>query len=423
MNRRPGKMERLAEDYQRLTDPLGVTPLVTHPPPRGARPAAVSASTVFAIALAIVAGLIFAWLFKMVLLDKPKVVKPPDDSVEITVAATNVYDQMEIKSINVKKVRVSPKERDTYLKSGKTMLIGNQPIGRVAKVPISAERPFYEEDLYPFAYPESVNKKLRPGWRAAIITLPAKEAMVQVGDYVDVYATLSNDALGPGGNGTAEIAKGAQVIARFGTTRPGAQPVKPDAPREYTLEVTPYRYALIELARTVGAKFSFTNAPTTLEGDKVVPPPSNDINDPREQVADRVSGADLAALFGIGPPGPAGPPPWSIEKYVGIHNSGSQSFPGYVPPSRYIGGGLQPSPSASGTDSSSARPNKAVPVAYTPLPRAGGTLPPPPIVPTLPPPAPTSRPSFPASNMVASSARSFGFAAPKDPSKAKGCAT
>src|SRR5947209_20358794 len=103
-------MECLAGDYQRSSVPLGVTPLVTRTPTRGARPAAVSASTVFAIALAIVAGLIFAWLFKMILLDRPKPGKPVDDSVELTVAATNVYDQMEIRTINVKKIRVSRSE-------------------------------------------------------------------------------------------------------------------------------------------------------------------------------------------------------------------------------------------------------------------------------------------------------------------------
>jgi Flp pilus assembly protein CpaB len=376
---------------------------------------------VFAIALAIVAGLIFAWLFKIVLLTPRVNPRPVDDSVEVTVAATNVYDQMEIRGNNVKKVRVSPRQRDLWLKSGKKLLIGNQPIGRVAKVAVMAEDPFYEEDMYPFRYPESIDKLLRPGWRPVILTLPAKDAMVQVGDYVDVYATLSNDALGPGGNGTAEIAKGAKVIARFGTTRPGAQPRDANAPREYTLEVTPYRAALIQLAKTSGATFSFANAPETVEGDKTVPPPSNDINDPREQVADRVNGADLAALFGIGPPGPAGPAPWAIEKYVGIHSQGAQSYPGYVPPSRTGGGNPSPSPGAE--SSSITRPNRAVPVAYVPPPRPGATLPPP-IVRTLPPPPPTPQPSF-TSNMVASSARSFGFAAPKDPSAAtkKGCST
>ena len=57
-----------------------------------------------------------------------------------------------------------------------------------------------------------------------------------------------------------------------------------------------------------------------------------------------VDGADIAALFGLGGPAPAGPAPWRIEKYVGLHQAGSQNYPGYVPPSSVPAS----SPSASG---------------------------------------------------------------------------
>jgi Flp pilus assembly protein CpaB len=307
---------------------------------------------VFAIALAIVAGLIFAWLFKMVLLDKKPPARPVDTSVPVTVAANNIYDKTEIHPVNVKTIRVQPNDPRylAWTRSGKRMLTGNQPVGRVTKVPIMAEDPFFDDDLLPFAYPESVRMRIRPGMRAVIVTVPAKEAMVQVDDYVDVYATLSNDALGAGGNGTAEIAAGARVVARFGTTRPGAQPRNLDAPREYTLEVTPYRYALIELAKTVGAKFSLAVAPQATASEEgaaeTFPLRRNDPNDPREQAAERVNGADLAALFGLGGPAPAPPPSWSIEKYVGINRAGEAAYPGYVPPSRIPlsagGGGTAP---------------------------------------------------------------------------------
>jgi Flp pilus assembly protein CpaB len=308
--------------------------LVTRTPARGARPAAVSASTVFAIALAIVAGLIFAWLFKMVLLDKKPTPAPKDDSVEVTVAAANIYQNWEVKPIQVKKVKKSSQEFEKLKKSGRTLLVGNQPVGRVTKHMIRSEEPFFEDDLYELNYPEPVAKFIRPGYRAVILTVPAKEAMVQVGDYVDVYATLSHDQLGPGGNGTAEVAKAAKVVARFGTTRPFAQPPKgPDAPREYTLEVTPYRYALLELAKSKGAVFSLGVAPTVYEGDNPVAPVGNDPADPKEQQADRVNGDDLAALFGI-QPSPDRPGPWVVEKYVGIKEEGKTSYPGYVPPSR-----------------------------------------------------------------------------------------
>jgi Flp pilus assembly protein CpaB len=368
--------------------------LVARTPARGDRLAAVSASTVFAIALAIVAGLIFAWLFKKVLLEKNTTPLPKDDSVEVTVAAANIYQNWEVKPIQVKKVKKSSQEYEKFKKSGRTLLIGNQPVGRVTKRMIRAEEPFFEDDLYELNYPEPVATKIHSGYRAVIVTVPAKEAMVQVGDYVDVYATLSHDQLGPGGNGTAEIAKAAQVVARFGTTRPFAQPPKgPDAPREYTLEVTPYRYALIELAKSKGAVFSLGVAPTISEGDKVVAPVGNDPTDPKEQQADRVNGDDLAALFGI-QPSPDKPGPWVVEKYVGIEEKGKTSYPGYVPPSRTP-------PSTTAPASSNGKPSAQNGVR----PAADTTL---------------------AMNTSRSAGKSAGnslngFRAPEDPNKSVGC--
>src|SRR5439155_14514264 len=138
------------------------------------------------LALAIVAGLIFAWLFKMVLLDKKPTAPPKDDSVEVTMAAANIFQYMEVKPIQVKKVKW-PKDQYERLKkqAGKEPLIGNQPVGRVTRKMIKAEDLFFEDELDPLTYPEPASAKIKPGYRAVVVTVPAKEAMVQVGDYVD----------------------------------------------------------------------------------------------------------------------------------------------------------------------------------------------------------------------------------------------
>ena len=50
---------------------------------------------------------------------------------------------------------------------------------------------------------------------------PIRDAasICMVGEMVDVLCSIGNDALGPGGSGTATIAKRAKVIARYGSTR------------------------------------------------------------------------------------------------------------------------------------------------------------------------------------------------------------
>jgi len=306
--------------------------VISATPVRSRRPAAISSSTIFAIALAIVAGLIFAWLFKMVLLDPKKTPPPPDTRKEITLATANLLGNTQIAPYNVKTIKVSQEQYDAYMKlgNGKRPLSGQQPVGRVTKNSIMADMPFFEADLEKFEYPEPVSKKIAAGKKAVIVKVDPQEAMVQVDDIVDVWATLSNDALGAGGNGSAVIARNAKVVARFGTTAPGARPANAKDPRPYTLEVSPYRFALIELAKVLGAKFSL--AVSHQDGtSESIPVSTDEAGDPPGDQLVRVTGADLARLFGIGaPPGPR-PPAWSLEKVVGIRHAGEMSFPGYQP--------------------------------------------------------------------------------------------
>ncbi len=116
--------------------------------------------------------------------------------------------------------------------------------------------------------------------------------------------------------------------------------------------MTPFRFDLIELAKSYGAKFSMAVVPSTLEGERVVPPPGNDPMDPKEQASGPLNGEDLAELFGIRP-AVAGPGPWEVEKYVGIKRKGTSTFPHYVPPSRRGNG---TSPAGTGTPGADNRP-------------------------------------------------------------------
>lgn len=356
-------MECLAKDY-RSSNLQGETSVNPATPARFVRRGAVSASTVFAIALAIVAGLIFAWLFKMVIFDRKKPEKPADTSVAVSVTAANIRDKTEISGMHVRTVKMA---RDDFnrLKAdhgGKAPLTGAQAIGRVTKRPLRAEEPIWEEDLLPFEYPPSVASKLAPGKKASIIEVGARDAMVQVDDVVDLYVTMANDAFGAAGNATAVIAKQAKVVARFNTTRPGAQPAKLDAPRTYTLEVSPYRFALIELAKTLGAKFSIgvTNIASESEG-TLAASTASEVSEPSPDI---VTPAHLATLFGITPPAPT-PPPFTLERLDGLRVTGVQSFPNYAP-SRSGAGSVTPV---------SASPSPVGPSVPSTTPPSGGVVP------------------------------------------------
>jgi Flp pilus assembly protein CpaB len=313
--------------------------VISATPFRYHRSAAISSSTIFAIALAIVAGLIFAWMFKMVLLDPKKTPPPVDTRREITLATVNILGNTQVAPMNVKVVKVSQEQYDRLMKydadgkpriSGDRMLTGQQPVGRVTKKSVIADMPYFASDMEPFEYPKPVSDLLQPGKKAVIVSVAPTEAMVQVNDVVDVWATLSNDALGAGGNGSAVIARNAKVVARFGTTAPGARPANAKDPRQYTLEVSPYRFALIELAKVLGAKFSLAVSHPDGSSDVTEVSTDSSSGEPTGDQLVRVTGADLARLFGISPP--ANPPPsWSLEKIVGIRHAGTMTFPAYQP--------------------------------------------------------------------------------------------
>jgi Flp pilus assembly protein CpaB len=226
-----------------------------------ARSGAINASTVFAVTLAIIAGLIFAWVFKTVFLTKPKApATPVEPTYRVTVMAISVSDNTRIGPLQVKRINVSKAKYDEYKAEQKTkgaMLVGNQPISRVTRDTLRAEEPIYESQLKEMHYPEAVSKKLEPGKVASIVEVPSRNSMVQVEDRVDLLCTVTNTnpQLGPVETRTAVMAKNVRVVARFNTTRDA-----PTAPRgvtrPYTLEVTPYRYGLIELAKAVGGIFA-----------------------------------------------------------------------------------------------------------------------------------------------------------------------
>lgn len=302
-----------------------------HPAPRPVvRSGQLQASTVFALTLALLAGLIGAYLFKTYVLNG-KTPAPPavaNGVYQITVAAVNLTDKALISPGQVKTLAVSREEFERVTSNPK-YLRGSQAVNRTTIRPIRAEEPIFEDYLEPLEYPRPVSVLLRPGKRAVILEIPSKQAMVQVGDRVDLLCTLSNDSFGPGQAATAVMARDVRVVARFNTTQTAARPTGGDITRTYTLETTPYRHALIELARTLGATFALSVSPRVGEEGEVIRDMEMD-DDPQ---TDRVTSADLAKIFGVTQLVNPYPARWEIERWVGVEQRDSVVYEGYTPPS------------------------------------------------------------------------------------------
>jgi Flp pilus assembly protein CpaB len=310
--------------------------VVTALPTRRGRAGAISASTVFAVVMALVAGLIFAWVVKTIWFDKkPGAASAPADLKRLTVAARNIRNKEEIRAQDIKVINVSEEEYNRRLngsKEGKRVYLdGRKPVGRTTVSVITAEEPIFEDQLEPFGYPKPVSEFLRPGMRAVVVEVPANSAMIQVGDVVDVLATLGHDnpLSKKLDTTTATLAKNLRVVARFNSTRTAAAP-NPGPRRTYTLEATPYRAQLLELAKNVGCTFSLPVSPRQVNEDGTVamPDPGSGMDEPSDA---RVTDDDLAKAFGFKkepPPKPA----WEVERYTGVSKSQSLMFPNWKNP-------------------------------------------------------------------------------------------
>ena len=139
---------------------------------------------------------------------KAAVAAPP--TYRVTVMAGNVSENVTIQGLQVKRITVDQKKYDEWKAEEKDkgeMLTGNQPIGRVTRVALMAEKPVYANDVKPLHYPEEISKKLEPGKVASIVEVPTRNTMVRVHDHVDLLCTLSNTdpELGPTETRTAVV--------------------------------------------------------------------------------------------------------------------------------------------------------------------------------------------------------------------------
>jgi Flp pilus assembly protein CpaB len=298
----------------------------THSSP--VRTAAMSSGTLFGITLAIVAGLVVATGVKLFILDRQPTPAAKPAMREMTVAAVNILDKTKIGPKDVKRVQVPEEDFNRWAKRAKDdnteMLRGAQPISRTTVKPLRAEEPVFENRLEPMSYPEPVSDRIADGMRAIIVETPAKETMVQVGDHVDLVATIKNTdpAFGNPSTYSAPLVKNARVVARFGSTSTGARPTEGEN-RTYTLEVSPFRFALIELAKAVGGKFNLSVAKRTEEKENGVVAAALSEREKTELATTK----DLAEAFGLREPPKV--KKWDIETYYGTKKGQTIEYTGY----------------------------------------------------------------------------------------------
>ena len=206
------------------------------------------------------------------------------------------------------------------------MLVGDQPVRRIPAMPIKSDEPIFEDRWSSFTSPRPWVNASDPGMWAINIAVPAERSMFQVGDNVDVMATILHDAFGPNGGTTACIAPGRRVLARYGTIYPVCCPEDRGAPtRSFTIEVTPCEFSRMTLARTLGAAYelSVSTRPPTVEDENIKAASSGD----DEESCCSATMKDLEEVFRIPPKQEKKEPKQGkVEMYVGTKLKGDMTY-------------------------------------------------------------------------------------------------
>lgn len=309
------------------------------------------ASTMGILALAILIGLgataaaRYAGVFDST---TPPAVK--EEPIKVLVAKNNLFAGTTITANDVEIRDLLPDEKSKYeqMKSRLAPPLYQWANFRVPARNIDANSLLSVEDFQDLEMAKSMPDRIGPGMKAVQVALPKERAaggLLRVGEYVDVVATATISI--PTSDGevpvtrTAVIARDAKIIVKRNNLWTVMMADPENALVPLTLEVNPYRAALIEYAKEKGTLSIVPSSGSTIRpvvgvgvkrtfGDAN----STEYRDEDNRVAAMERGEltvgdhDLVRIFKISipPPAPAPPSPHRIEMVSGIGTVGVRQF-------------------------------------------------------------------------------------------------
>jgi Flp pilus assembly protein CpaB len=183
--------------------------------------------------------------------------KPPE--INVLVAARNLFkgDLIDNGWVQVRPLR--PDELKDYEQNKDKYLppVVSATSLRIAAQNIEADRPLLREHLVELdrTKPDPISSRLLPNMRAVNVSLSKEESaggLIQTGEWVDVLFTTQITINGVSSTRTAAVAHKQRVIAKRNTLWTVLGSLPDDKPVHFTLEMNPYRAALLEYCRTKG---------------------------------------------------------------------------------------------------------------------------------------------------------------------------
>ena len=260
----------------------------------------ISSGTVTVCVLAIVVGLVSAFVVKQFFAPKPQPVveKPKEPTISVVVAAKNLTEHQVIRRGDVRVIQISAKRKPKVPALKNPVVAEN----RIIKQNLKAGQPLSEEMLYGIGetLPGLVDR-IPPGMRALPIHVDEQSVvakMVNVGSKVDVALTVEGSHPDLGELATKTLLHSVEVIGveKPSTTRRATTPNK----ATITVAVTP-----ADANRIINAEGSGTLDLTLCSTSDEVPVSVGDEDH-------KITRRDLLGLSVITPP-----KPFTIEKWEG----------------------------------------------------------------------------------------------------------
>lgn len=307
------------------------------------------ASTVFILALSLLAGLTAASGARYVGLFNKKDPPPPADKplpVKVLVARINVFEDIAMTSDQVAVEDLAFEDQEALARTlGQTWREKLMPPApraahlRVARQTIYAGQVLLKEHFADPALPDSLSVRLEPNTRAVNVSVPKDKAcggMIRVNEHVDVLLTSRIGANGREELRTACVARACKVVMKRNSpwTVMAADP--DDKPVHFTLQANAYRAALIEYAQTHG-QLSLLPVQAPARGGGSFSDPSSKEYASEDQRIDGINrgelaigDADLARVFNItatAPTDAAPQNPVAVTRHlVGVREAGQTVF-------------------------------------------------------------------------------------------------
>jgi Flp pilus assembly protein CpaB len=220
------------------------------------------ASTLFALTVAVLVGLgvaVAARLSGYFSTPEKKqqdpVIKKPE--ILVLVAGRNLFANDLIDSANVRVRPLRADELEYYQQNKDNFLppVLQSVYLRIASKNIEVDQPILRSSLKEMAKPDALNARMLPRMRATTLSLPKERSaggMIQVGEWVDVLLTTKIERPGFSTVRTACIVPHVRVIAKRNSLWPIFASLPEDKPVSFTLELNPYRAALLDFCLNKG---------------------------------------------------------------------------------------------------------------------------------------------------------------------------